>query len=211
MRVLTHSRATRSPSNIPPWTKTSSPQPLPAPNSSAALVTAHGLEQLREAHERLRHRARVEITEGLRDARSYGEGANNDEHHAVLEERMVLEARIARLEQSLARVVVVDPQQIRGGAAAIGTTVLLEDLTAGGKRRYRIVGAHALDPGAISAASPMGQALLGETAGKVVTVELPNGRDRSVRLLAVEHRPRIRRRAVRSLERPAARSLERAA
>ena len=156
---------------------------------ASALVTEHGLKQLREARERLRHHAQLEITEGFRDARSYGEGANNDEHHAVLEERMVLEARIAQLDKSLAHVIVVDPQQISEGAAAIGTTVLLEDLTAGGTLRYRIAGAHALEPGAISAASPMGQALLGQTAGKVVTIDLPNGRTRSVRLLAVEHAP----------------------
>lgn len=151
-----------------------------------ALMTATGLEQLRSERERLRQRVREEIAQGLRDARSYGDGSNNDEHHAVLEERMVLEARIALLDERVARAVVIDPQEAGAGVAAIGATVLIEDLASGGEHRYRLASAHALDPDAISAASPMGQALLGETAGNVVTFELPNGGSRSVRLLAVE-------------------------
>jgi transcription elongation GreA/GreB family factor len=50
----------------------------------------------------------------------------------------------------------------------------------------RLARAHALDPDVISAASPMGQALIGAVAGDVVTLDLPNGGSRSVRLLAVE-------------------------
>lgn len=149
-------------------------------------MTATGLELLRAERERLRHRVQREIAQGLRDARPYGGGSNNDEYHAVREEQMVLEARVALLDERVARAVVVDPQEAGAGAAAIGATVLIEDLASGSERRYRLASAHALDSDAISAASPMGQALLGETAGKVVTVDLPNGKSRSVRLLAVE-------------------------
>jgi hypothetical protein len=64
----------------------------------AALMTAADLESLRSELERLRERTGLEIAQRLREARFYGEGANNDEYHAVREEQMVLQARMASLE-----------------------------------------------------------------------------------------------------------------
>ena len=151
-----------------------------------ALMTATGLEELQGELERLRHRVKQEIAQRLHDARSYGDGSNNDEYHAIVEEQLVLSARIAMLEEIVGRAVVIDPDQTGEGAAGIGATVLIEDLASGAEHRYRLAGAHALDPDVISAASPMGQALIGAVAGDVVTLDLPNGRSRSVRLLAVE-------------------------
>lgn len=156
------------------------------PAASTALMTATGLEQLRGELEVLRHRAQQDVTQRLHDARSYGNGSNNDEYHAVLEDQMVLWARIAMLEETVGRAVVVDPGEAGEGVAVIGATVLVEDLTSGSERRYRLASAHAMDSGAISAASPMGHALMGATAGQVVTLDLPDGSSRSVRLLAVE-------------------------
>lgn len=149
-------------------------------------MTATGLEQLRSELELLRRDAQQDLAQRLREARSYGDVSNNDEYHAVLEDQIVNSARIAMLEETVARAVVVDPDEAGDGVAVIGATVLVEDLVSGGRRRYRLASAHALDPDAISAASPMGQALIGATAGAVVTLDLPNGSSRSVRLLAVE-------------------------
>ena len=149
-------------------------------------MTATGLEDLRGELERLRNRGQQEIAQRLHDARAYGHGANNDEYHAVVEDQMVLSARIAMLDEIVGRAVVIDPDQADEGVAGIGATVLIEDFVLGEEHRYRLAGAHALDPDVISAASPMGQALIGAVAGDVVTLDLPNGGSRSVRLLAVE-------------------------
>jgi hypothetical protein len=59
----------------------------------AALMTAAGLESLRSELGRLRERTGLEVAHRLREARSYGEGANNDEYHAVREEQMAGLAR----------------------------------------------------------------------------------------------------------------------
>jgi transcription elongation GreA/GreB family factor len=68
----------------------------------------------------------------------------------------------------------------------IGSTVLVEDLDSGAVSQYRLASAHhSPGPDTISAASPMGRALVGATPGTIVTVELPNGRSRSVRLAEV--------------------------
>jgi transcription elongation factor GreA len=155
--------------------------------SGDALMTAASLNEFRDELEQLRGRTRLEIAQRLREARSYGDGSNNDDHHAVREDQMVLEARIASLEDTLARAVVVDPDEAARGAAVIGSTVLIEDLVSGAVSQHRLASAHgSLGPDTISAASPMGQALIGASPGAIVTVQLPNGRIRSIRLVDVK-------------------------
>jgi transcription elongation factor GreA len=157
----------------------------------AALVTAAGLDALRSELERLRQHTREHVEQRLREARPYGDGSNNDEYHDVREEQMVLEARIAALEDTIDRAVVVDAEHARRGTVAIGATVTIEDLGSGLTSRHRLSGAHqTLTPDAISAASPMGQALIGARAGAVATIDLPDGRSRSVRLVSVRMPPK---------------------
>jgi transcription elongation factor GreA len=153
----------------------------------AALMAAADLESLRSELERLRERTGLEIAQRLREARFYGEGANNDEYHAVREEQMVLQARMASLEETIARAIVVDPGDAVQGVAAIGSTVWVEDLASGTTTPYLLTSAHQpIGPDVISAASPIGRALMGAVPGTVATVDLPNGRSRSVRLVDVE-------------------------
>lgn len=153
-------------------------------------MTAASLEELRGELERLRRRARLQISQALREARSFGEGSNNDEYHAVREEQMVLEAQLAALEQTIERATIAGPDEAAPGAAVIGSTVSIEDLSSGTTARYRLTSAHqSLGPDVISAASPVGQALIGAVPGATVTVDLPNGRSRSMRLVAVETGP----------------------
>jgi transcription elongation factor GreA len=154
-------------------------------------MTAAGLDELRSELERLRHHTRTHVEQRLREARPYGEGSNNDEYHDVREEQMVLEARLAALEDTIERAVVVDAEDAGRGTVVIGATVTIEDLESGVTTRHRLSGAHqTLTPDAISAASPMGQALMGARSGASATIDLPNGRSRSVRLVAVRMPPK---------------------
>lgn len=157
----------------------------PYPRGTAPM-TAAGLDELRRELELLRERTQHHVAQRLRDARPYGEGSNNDEYHAVREEQMVLDARVAALEDTIDRAVLIDAKPRARGAVAIGANVTIEDLGTGTRSRHLLQGAHhTVAPGVISAASPMGQALMGARAGAVVTFDLPNGRARSVRLIAV--------------------------
>jgi transcription elongation factor GreA len=128
----------------------------------------------------------VEIAQRLREARTYGDGSNNDEYHAVVEEQMVLEACLRSLEATIARAKVVDRREVEDGMAVIVSTLLIEDLDAGTLSWYRLGSAHEmLRRETISANSPMGTALVGASPGTIVTVDLPNGRSRSVRVAEV--------------------------
>jgi transcription elongation GreA/GreB family factor len=98
----------------------------------AALMTAASLDELRSELERLRRSTRLQVEQSPREVRPYGEGSNNDEYHAVREEQMVLEARLAALEDAIARAIVVDnSEDLAQDAAVIGSTIAIEDLTSG--------------------------------------------------------------------------------
>jgi len=153
--------------------------------AAKAPMTAGGLEAARGELARLRRSSRLEIEHRLREARAYGDGSNNDEHHAVREDQMVLEARMAGLDRAIARATVVDPADAEAGVAVIGSTVSIEDVATGAVSQYRLASAHSPGPGVISAASPMGQALIGAVPGATLTISLPSGRPRRVRLLDV--------------------------
>jgi transcription elongation factor GreA len=157
----------------------------------AALMTAAGLDELRRELVRLRRQTRNHVEQRLREARPYGEGSNNDEYHDVREEQMVLEARLAALEDTIDRAVVVEADHAKRGTAVIGATVTIQDLESGLTSRHRLCGAHQpLTPDVISAASPVGQALMGARAGAVATIDLPGGRCRRLRLVAVRTPPK---------------------
>src|SRR4051794_25963678 len=153
---------------------------------SGPLMTTAGLEELQGELAQLRRSVSEEIAQRLREARSYGDGSNNDEYHAVREEQMVFEARIASLEDTVTSAVVVGPGAGDDGLAVIGSTVSIEDLASGDHSRHQLASAHSANRGGISAASPMGHGLMGATPGTVVTVDLPRGHSRSVRVIAVE-------------------------
>ncbi len=68
----------------------------------------------------------------------------------------------------------------------LGSTALVEDAASGRQSRYEIVGWHdGTKAGVVSIASPVGQALLGREAGDDVTVALPDGRVRALRVVSV--------------------------
>jgi transcription elongation factor GreA len=141
---------------------------------------------LRATLRRLNNQLSVEFAARLSQARSFGEIAGNDDYLQTLEEEAVLRSRIARLEGLLQAASVV-PDSPRAGAVAIGTTVRVKDLASGSVQEHRLMGdyeeLHADD---VSASSPVGRALTMRSPGDEVEVELPNGRSRSLRILAVE-------------------------
>lgn len=167
--------------------KQGSPGPCP--------VTAERIVALRRDVARLREEKDREIKQRLREARPFGDASDNDEYLAIMEDQAVLEARISVLEDVLVRARVVD-ERTEDGGVAVGSSVVVDDLGSGLSERYRLVGAHEpIASGAVSAASPIGQALLGQRVGTTLAVTLPNGRVRSLRIATVEaagvdtHRP----------------------
>lgn len=188
MRATMSAMASRPPYDPPAGEITTAAPAAPDRGLGGAPMTRAALTALERELGDLRT-ARSDIARGLREARGYGSGFENDEHQSVREQQTLLEARILALEGVAASAVVVDAES-GAGIAAIGSDVVIEDVESGRQRAYRLASAYsATGSGAVSAASPMGQALLGARPDDVVEVELPSGRSVSVRLVRVESTP----------------------
>jgi transcription elongation factor GreA len=150
------------------------------------LLTARELAGHERELARLRAVRDRELPELLRGARTYVAADANEENVQLLEDRVVLTTRIARLEEILRCATVID-DGAAAGIATLGTAVTVEDVDSGRGGTYRLVGAHdARDARQLSARSPVGRAVMGRRVGDVVHVELPGGQVTRLRLVSID-------------------------
>jgi transcription elongation factor GreA len=153
-------------------------------------MTAEGYASLQDE---LRHRIQVErlcIGERIKD--SIADDANlpeNAEYQAAKAQQDVNEARIAELQDNLARAEVIDVSRLSGDVIRFGATVTLIDEDTRKKRTWQIVGGSEADArsGKISIFSPLARALIGKTKGVVVEVIRPGGA-RAYKIAKIEWR-----------------------
>ncbi len=123
--------------------------------------------------------------------------AENAEYHAAKTAQELNEARIADLEDKLARAEVIDVSTLSGDVVKFGATVTLIDEDSEETRVWQIVGepeANATD-GKISITSPVARALIGNRTGATVEVDTPAG-GKAYRVRKIEwltHGPRRER------------------
>jgi transcription elongation factor GreA len=141
-------------------------------------MTSEGIATLREE---LEHRVRVErscIAERIREAIADDPNLpENAEYQAAISERDVNDARIAGLQNKLARAEVIDVSELSGDTVKFGATVTVVDEDTSQKRRWQIVGEPEADArrGKISVFSPLARALIGKTKNATVEVLTPSG------------------------------------
>jgi transcription elongation factor GreA len=129
----------------------------------------------------LKHRLQVErprIIQQIMDARTDDSDlSENAEYHAAMEAQAQNEARIAELEDKLARAEVIDVSKLSGSTIKFGATVTLIDEDTGEKKVWQIVGEPEADArkGKISISSPMARSLIGKAKGASVEVAAPGG------------------------------------
>lgn len=125
----------------------------------------------------LKNVERPKISKEIGVAREHGDLRENAEYHAAKEKQGMIEARIAEIEDKIARADVIDPSTFSGDKVKFGAYVTLEDTDSGKRVRYRIVGPDEADlkKGTISVTSPIARALIGRRVGDEVTVNAPGG------------------------------------
>jgi len=136
-------------------------------------LTQEELDRLQAELDHLRGPRRAEIVEAIAVARGHGDLSENFEYHAAKNEQGLLEHQIAVLEQKLAAAVVVERAASRDGKASIGSVVEFEDDDG---ERAAVTISNAGGAGAVSPHSPLGNALIGKTAGDTVVVHAPSGK-----------------------------------
>ena len=152
------------------------------------ILTKEGYEKLKKEIDYLRGDKRREVAERIRVAREFGDIAENAEYDDAKNEQMMLEHRIAQLEERLLSARVIDKKEISKDAVSIGSTVKLRDVAAKKTVEYHIVGSAEANPteNKLSNESPVGKALLGHKRGDIVTVPVPRGPARKLKITKIE-------------------------
>jgi transcription elongation factor GreA len=150
-------------------------------------MTIEGYRKLEAELHRLKVEERPRIIQQIADAREHGDLSENAEYHSAKDAQGLNEAKVAELEDKLARAEIIDPSKFSGSTVKFGATVTLEDEDSGDKLKYKIVGEDEanLREGKISISSPIARALIGKTKGDSAEVTTPRGA-RSYEILKVE-------------------------
>ena len=129
----------------------------------------------------MRHRIRVErprlierVQKAIADEANLAENA---EYQAATADQAINEARIAELEDQLARADIIDVSKLSGDTVTFGATVTLIDADNDEEKVWQIVGEPEADArhGRISVRSPLARALIGKARGEQVDVDAPGG------------------------------------
>lgn len=139
------------------------------------VLTPEGLQKLKDELEELKTVKRRELAQRLKTAISYGDLRENSEYHSAKDEQAFVETRILTIENILRKARVVSA--VDTSTVQVGSVVTLRDVEFDETLEYRIVGPAEADvtENKISYESPLGQALMGKSAGSRITVNAPMG------------------------------------
>ena len=156
-----------------------------APNRGSPLLTAVEYDGYVEELRRLRAIRDRDLPGLLREARTFVASDAAEEIVQIHEDQAGVDARIGRLEELLSLARVIDGD-VAPNVVTLGRCVEVEYVRTGAVATFRIAGAlTASGQGTVSAASPIGKALMGRSPGDLVAAELPRGRVERLRILSV--------------------------
>jgi transcription elongation factor GreA len=152
------------------------------------ILTPEGLEKLKEELAHLSGERRREIAERIKDAREYGDISENAEYDDAKNEQAMLEARIAQLEDKLRAATVVNADDLSNDVVQIGSVVHVKDEKTGKSQKFSIVGSAEANPAEskLSNESPVGRALMGHKRNDVVSVQVPKGPARKLKITKID-------------------------
>ena len=152
------------------------------------VLTPEGLEELKAKIEHLSTVRRREVAARIKEAREFGDIAENSEYDDAKNEQAMLEKQIADLEEKLRNATVIDKKQINTDVVGVGVTVHVKDQKTDKSSKFRIVGSAEASPAEskLSNESPVGKALIGKKRGEVVSVAVPRGPARKLKITKIE-------------------------
>jgi transcription elongation factor GreA len=152
------------------------------------ILTPEGLEKLRLELEHLSTDKRREVAERIKEAREFGDIAENAEYDDAKNEQAMLEARIAQVQEKLRMATVIEPEDLSTEVVQVGSVVHVKDEKTGKSQKYTIVGSAEANPGEnrLSNESPVGRALVGKKRNELVSVQVPRGPARKLKITKIE-------------------------
>jgi transcription elongation factor GreA len=152
------------------------------------ILTPEGLEKLKEELEHLSTEKRREVAARIKEAREFGDISENSEYDDAKNEQAMLESRILTLEEKLRSAQVIDADEVSTDVVGIGTTVHVKDEKTEKTQKFTIVGSAEADMAQqkLSNESPVGRALMGHKKNEVVSVQVPKGPARKLKITKIE-------------------------
>lgn len=137
------------------------------------VLTLEGKAELEAELDTLKNVTRKEVSEKIKEARSFGDLSENAEYDAAKDEQAEVEARINQIEYMLKYATVIEDEE--SDIVTVGKKVKLSIF--GGEQIYTIVGTTEADPykNKLSYESPIGAACINHSAGDVVKAQTPGG------------------------------------
>src|ERR671936_548588 len=141
------------------------------------ILTQQGLDELKSKIEYLSTERRREVAERIKEAREFGDIAENSEYDDAKNEQAMLEKQISDLEEQLRNARVIDARSVDTDVVSVGATVHVKDQKTDKSTKFKIVGSAEANPAEsrLSNESPVGRALLGGKRGEIVSVPVPRG------------------------------------
>ncbi len=132
-----------------------------------------------------------EVSELIKEARSFGDLSENSEYDEAKTEQGKLYSKIAEIKVLIENAEIVDniDADTPKDAVTLGSIVTVIDLEDNFEEKYEIVGSQEANPaeGRISDDSPLGKGLHGHRAGETVNIDAPVG-TLKFKLISVENK-----------------------
>ncbi len=121
---------------------------------------------------------RPKILVAIEEARQLGDLKENAEYHAAREDQANTDKKIAELEDTITKAIIINPETLAHDKVSFGSTIKLLDLADESEITYKIVSSFDSNPelGYISFHSPLAKQLLGKEEGDEVHAQLPGGK-----------------------------------
>lgn len=146
-------------------------------SAKISYYTKEGLEKLKSDLNHLKTKGRADIARQIAEARDKGDLSENAEYDAAKDAQGHLEARIAKLEESLGNAREIDESQLDTSVISILSKVTIKNKKNGATFTYTLVSEEEADlkQAKISTQSPIGQGLLGRKKGDTAKIKTPAG------------------------------------
>jgi len=140
-------------------------------------VTEEGLKKLKDELDQLRTVERPSISKQIAEARDKGDLSENAEYAAAKEAQGMLEMKISKLEDLVAKSRIIDESKIDRSVVRILNRVKIKNQLNNSVNEYQLVPESEanLKQGKIAISSPIAQGIIGKKVSDVVQVKVPSG------------------------------------
>lgn len=137
-------------------------------------LTQEGLDNLKKELEYMKKEGRIEVSEELKEAISFGDLSENAAYDEAKERQSMLESKIMDTERLINSAKVIEENGNKGWVT-IGSYVTIKSES--GEEKYHIVGEEEANPleNRISFKSPLGKELIDKPKGAELKIETPSG------------------------------------